>query len=113
MIVEKRLSRRAGYTSPVDAYQVQPSRSGYIFEVSNEQERFPAVDISHTGIRLATSRTLPISAILKLKLALQPEKPVDVFARVVWSNQAQTGLKFIVLHEEAKQDLSVYMTQVV
>jgi hypothetical protein len=49
MIVEKRLSReldthrRGRLSSPTFTM-------GYIFEVSNEQERFPAVDNSHTGI---------------------------------------------------------------
>jgi len=108
MIVDKRKAERVSYTSNVSAYRVAPSKSGNVFEVTPEPQIFPAVDVSRSGIRLATNRPLADEAILKLKLELRKKKPVDVFARVVWSNHQHMGLKFIILHEEAQRDLAQF-----
>jgi hypothetical protein len=106
MIADKRKAERVFYTSEVSAYTVVASKSGNVFEVTSHPQTFPAVDISSGGIRLATSHPFADEAILKLKLELREKQPVDVFARVVWSNHQNTGLKFIILHEEAQRDIA-------
>lgn len=108
MHAEKRQSHRVSYTSDVNAFDVVPSKSGFIFEVASEPHTFPAMDVSCGGIRLAVSRPLVDQSILKIRMELQKKKPVDVFARVVWTDQKQAGLKFIVVHEEAQRHLAHY-----
>jgi hypothetical protein len=103
---DKRKAERVDYTSDVSAYTIIASKSGNIFEVNSKPQTIPAVDISCSGIRLATSHPFADEAILKLKLELRKKQPVDVFARVVWSNHQHVGLKFIILHEEAQRDLA-------
>ena len=108
MIADKRQTQRVGFTSDVSAFPVVPSKSGNIFEVYPQQHMYSAVDISRGGIRLSTSTPFPQDTILKLKVEILKKHPLDIFARVVWSNNRHTGLKFIVLHEDVQRHITHY-----
>lgn len=108
MTDDKRQAERVGFTAEVAAYPVVASKSGNIYEVLSEPRSIPAVDISQGGIRLATKQPLDYHSVLKLKIEIQKKRPVDVFARVMWSNQHHSGLKFIVVHEEARRHITHY-----
>jgi hypothetical protein len=108
MISEQRKSPRVDFTEGVLAHPVTPSKSGNIFEVNAQAHSFQAVDISREGIRLNAGRPLPPQSILKLNFELLKRKPLDVFARVVWSRGDQAGLKFIVLDENAQKHIHSY-----
>jgi hypothetical protein len=105
---DKRRFPRVDFTSSLDVYPVIPSKSGFIFEVAPRHESMKAKDISQSGIRLATPQPIAYRSILKLRMELRKKQPVELFARVIWSENGQSGLKFIVLHEEAKRHLAQY-----
>jgi hypothetical protein len=105
---DKRQTQRVGFTSEVSAFSVLPSKSGHIFEVYPQHHLYHSVDISRGGIRLTTHKPFPQDSILKLKVEILKKRPLDIFARVVWSNDHHTGLKFIVLHEEVQRHIAQY-----
>jgi hypothetical protein len=111
MLADKRKTQRVDFTSDVSAYPVVSSKSGYIFEVLSQPQTLPAVDISRGGIRLATRHRFVDRSIFKLKIELHKNNPLDVFARLVWSDKHHIGLKFIVLHEDAQRSITHFTHQ--
>jgi hypothetical protein len=93
--VEKRLYKRCRFERKVEVWR-QDCRSG-------ERRCHPDVcqsrDISHGGMRLETHKPLSLHTVVKLDFQMFEEKPVQVFAKVMWTTQESCGLRFITSDE--------------
>jgi hypothetical protein len=93
--VEKRLHKRCAFEQKVEVWR-QDCRPG-------ARRCHPDVcvsrDISHGGIRLETRKPLTLHTVVKLDFQMFTEKPIQVFAKVVWSSQGYCGLRFITSDE--------------
>jgi hypothetical protein len=93
--VEKRLHKRCRFEQKVEVWR-QACRLG---ERRCHPDVCTSLDISHGGMRLETRKPLPLHSVVKLDFQMLAEKPVQVFAKVVWSSQGFSGLRFITSDE--------------
>lgn len=96
-VAEKRLHKRCRFEQPVEVWR-QDCRPG---ERGCRPHRCQSRDISPGGMKLETPKPLPLHSVVKLDFKMFEEKPVQVFAKVVWSTQSFCGLRFITSDELA------------
>ncbi len=92
---EKRLHKRCRFEQSIEVWR-QDGRSG---AGHCHPEVCTSHDISHGGMKLETRKPLPLHTVVKLDFKMLQEKPVQVFAKVVWSSQGFCGLRFITSDE--------------
>jgi len=96
--VEKRLYKRCRFERKIEVWR-QDCRTG---EHGCHPDVCTSRDISHGGMQLETHKPLPLHTVVKLDFKMFEEKPVQVFAKVVWSSQGFCGLRFITSDETFK-----------
>ncbi len=87
---EKRLHKRTHFERPVSVWRQDCLTGSHC-----HPEPCKSHNISSGGMKLATSRALPAHSVVKLDFQMFHEKPVQVFAKVVWSTTDCCGLRFI------------------
>jgi hypothetical protein len=92
--VEKRLHKRCLFEREVEVWRQDgdshSNRKGICYP-----EACRSLNISAGGMQLATPHTLPLHSVVKLDFRMFEERPVQVFAKVVWSSSEDCGLKFL------------------
>ena len=106
---ERREKPRVRFEDPVHVHRVEPSKSGHIFEVQGHLLKAKARDINENGLCIHLDAPVAPQSILKLNFAVR-EKPVDVYARVVWADRRHCGLRFIVLDRAGNRAIRDYVT---
>jgi hypothetical protein len=91
--LEKRLHQRCCFEREVEVWcqeEHHASRRGF-----RRPEKCRSRNISAGGMLIKTPRPLPVHSVVKLDFSMHEEHPVQVFAKVVWSSNADCGLKFV------------------
>ncbi len=95
--VEKRWSPRNKFFRKVE---VVPHNAPFARLVSDDKPKtFWSQDISKGGMSLQTNQSLPASAVVKLNFQYLEKKPMNVFAKVVWTRANECGLKFMAFED--------------
>lgn len=105
---ERREKPRVRFEDTVNVHRVEPSKSGHIFEVAGEPIEARAQDINENGLCLRILPPVLPQSILKVNFEVK-DKPVDVYARVVWADVDRCGLRFIVLDKAGSRAIKEFM----
>lgn len=95
-IVEKRRYKRFEFKEEVRVFPVLPSSSGNIFEVQQDSVPTAAFDISEGGLRMKWVEDLNPEFLLKLNFQFSKDLPVEVYGKIVWSQEKECGVRFMV-----------------
>ncbi len=98
-VVEKRRFNRIEFREPVQVSPILPSKSANIYEVQDNRFEAQATDISEGGLRLEVPRPFTPHLLLKLKFEMSKDQPIEVFAKIVWSEKRFCGVSFIAVDE--------------
>ncbi len=99
---ERRKHPRVKFHEKITAHNVVESKSGNVYEVSDNPQTIQALNISEGGIRLELGTIHEPSTIVKLTLSFK-EKSLDVYSKLVWTAKGLCGLQFMVLEEEVRK----------
>lgn len=102
---EKRKFDRYEFQEKVRVFPVLPSRSGNIYEVQEKAVEFRALDISEGGLRLETDQELDPRSLLKLSFEVAKDRPVEVFGKIMWSQERHHGIRFMLADQEMKKGI--------
>jgi hypothetical protein len=94
-VIEKRLHKRCLFEQKIEVWR----QDGLPGARRCHPDVCVSRDISHGGIRIETRKPLTLHTVVKLDFQMFTEKPVQVFAKVVWSSQGYCGLRFITSDE--------------
>ena len=103
--VEKRKHHRVEFRQPVRVFPVLPSKSGNIYEVQTESFEVQAHDISEGGLRLQTHQDLNPQFLVKLNFEILKDQPVEVFGKIMWSQEKHHGIRFMLVDQEMRRDI--------
>ena len=102
---EKREFDRFDFQKPVLIYPVSPSKSGNILEVESRSLEAKAHNISEGGLKLVTPQSFPENSILKLNFKVKKDQTVEVYGKIMWSEQKSCGVRFVLADPEARQGI--------
>lgn len=102
---EKRKFNRFEFQKSVLVSPVVPSQSGNIFEVQNKFYESWAHDISEDGLQLENHGQFNSDTILKVHFEVMNDTPVEVFGKVIWSENNHIGLRFVLLDAKARKGI--------
>ena len=108
---DKRQHVRVKFSGDLTIYHVQPSKSGYIFEVQEKPISAKLDDVSEAGLKLEIGDTKLATDILKVNFNVKKSEPVNAFAKMVWKNGNCCGLQFIMLDEDSRKRIKNYISK--
>ncbi|HUO58408.1 MAG TPA: PilZ domain-containing protein [bacterium] len=103
--VEKRKHNRFEFQKPVRVFPVLPSKSGNIYEVQTESFEVQARDISEGGLRLQSQQELNPQFLVKLNFEISKDQPVEVFGKIMWSQERHHGIRFMLVDQEMRKGI--------
>jgi hypothetical protein len=114
LFTEKRLHPRIPLNIPV-TYRVidDPNKNRTGLEPKELEQTSHTLDVSFSGLLLATEKLFTNGSILRLDMTLPGIFPNLLFyARVVWSSEAGAGLHFEVMKKEDETILKNFLSQI-
>jgi len=103
--VEKRKHHRFEFQQTVQVFPVLPSKSGNIYEVQKDPIEIQAKDISEGGVRIHAYHDLDPDSILKLNFEIAKDRPVEVFGKIIWSQERHHGVRFLLADQETRKGI--------
>ena len=103
--VEKRQHQRYEFQQSVRVFPILPSKSGNIYEVHNEPIEFHARDISEGGLRIQAEHELNPHYLLKLHFEVSKDQPVEVFGKIMWSQEKHHGVRFMLVDQTMRRSI--------
>jgi c-di-GMP-binding flagellar brake protein YcgR len=104
---ERRLFRRVPYRTPLEIQNVSASDSGNVFEVIPKRIFLRSCNISEGGMGLLLPFVAKPGSVLKVTYRTGAERmdQVEVFVRVVWNKGSKHGVRFLMLGNEARENI--------
>ncbi len=93
-LTDKRVHKRCKFERRVEVWHQDSTTSARPKGV-HRPEVCRSRDISQGGIKIETAKPIPLSTVVKLDFQMFEEKPVQVFAKVVWTAERCCGLQFM------------------
>jgi hypothetical protein len=104
-VSDKRQHNRFEFKKPVQVFPVVPSVSGNIFEVHSQSTEMLSHNISEGGLRLETPGRIQKESLLKMNFEMSKDQSVEVYGKVMWTQDKQFGVRFILPDPELRQGL--------
>jgi hypothetical protein len=104
-VSDKRQYNRFDFKKPVQVFPVVPSVSGNIFEVHHQPIEMFSHNISEGGLRLETPGKIQKESLLKMNFEMSKDQPVEVYGKVMWTQDKHFGVRFILPDSELHQGL--------
>jgi hypothetical protein len=104
-VSDKRQYNRFEFKKPVQVFPVVPSLSGNIFEVHNQSTEMLSHNISEGGLRLETTEKIQKESLLKMNFEVSEDQPIELYGKVMWTQDGHFGVRFILPDSELRQGL--------
>jgi hypothetical protein len=104
-VSDKRQYQRFEFKKPVQVFPVVPSVSGNIFEVHRQSTEMFSHNISEGGLRLETPLKVQNESLVKINFEMSEDQPVEVYGKVMWTQDKHFGVRFILPAVELRQGL--------
>ena len=113
MFVEKRTNPRLSIKVPVKYRQVDNQMEmASVQEWQKKEQNAYTLDMSLGGLHIALDQPLKVGTIHQFDIFLLDKKDcVCPYAEVVWSDKANSGLKFLMMTAEDMEHLKVFLAK--
>ncbi len=99
---ERRKFDRFEFQKPVRVFVVNFSKSGHVYEVSQNSIEAWANNIGEGGLRLESVQPFDPNLSLKFNFEFAEDMPVEIYGKVAWSHDHHCGIRFLIMHQNMR-----------